>query len=130
MTFNFVWNEELPGLLISAATVDRLGRKLSMSAMFFLCCIFLLPLVIQQSQGLTTSLLFGARICITATFTIVYIYAPEVNCECIYHFKSQWACKVLFKCANPCFSSMHDCLRFLVFWVSLLYNFLFEVRHL
>ncbi|XP_008228025.1 PREDICTED: organic cation/carnitine transporter 7 [Prunus mume] len=69
---------ELPGLLISAATVDRLGRKLSMSAMFFLCCIFLLPLVIQQSQGLTTSLLFGARICITATFTIVYIYAPEI----------------------------------------------------
>ncbi|CAB4272108.1 unnamed protein product [Prunus armeniaca] len=50
---------ELPGLLISAATVDRLG-------------------LIQQSQGLTTSLLFGARICITATFTIVYIYAPEI----------------------------------------------------
>ncbi|PRQ51815.1 putative major facilitator, sugar transporter, major facilitator superfamily [Rosa chinensis] len=69
---------ELPGLIISAATVDRLGRKLSMSGMFFLCCIFLLPLVVHQPEGLTTALLFGARICITATFTIVYIYAPEI----------------------------------------------------
>lgn len=79
MTFNFDLHEELPGLLISAATVDKLGRKLSMSAMFFLCCIFLLPLVFRQPEGLLTGLLFGARICITATFTIVYIYAPEVN---------------------------------------------------
>jgi len=79
VTFNFDLHEELPGLLISAATVDKLGRKLSMSAMFFLCCIFLLPLVFRQPEGLTTGLLFGARICITATFTIVYIYAPEVN---------------------------------------------------
>lgn len=69
---------ELPGLIISAATVDRLGRKLSMSGMFFLCCIFLLPLVVHQPEGLTTALLFGARTCITATFTIVYIYAPEI----------------------------------------------------
>ncbi|XP_031376096.1 organic cation/carnitine transporter 7 [Punica granatum] len=69
---------ELPGLVIAAATVDKLGRKLSMSMMFFLCCIFLLPLVVDQQAGLTTALLFGARICITATFTIIYIYAPEV----------------------------------------------------
>lgn len=69
---------EFPGLLLSAATVDILGRKLSMSAMFFLCCIFLLPLVFHQPQGLTTALLFGARICITVTFTVVYIYAPEI----------------------------------------------------
>ncbi|KAK1403038.1 Organic cation/carnitine transporter 7 [Heracleum sosnowskyi] len=40
---------EFPGLLVAAATVDRMGR-----------------------------LLFGARICITATFTVVYIYAPEI----------------------------------------------------
>ncbi|PIA51591.1 hypothetical protein AQUCO_01100445v1 [Aquilegia coerulea] len=69
---------EFPGLLLSAATVDRVGRKLSMSAMFFTCCIFLLPLVFHQSETLTTALLFGARICITGTFTIVYIYAPEI----------------------------------------------------
>ncbi|KAK7254984.1 hypothetical protein RIF29_28383 [Crotalaria pallida] len=69
---------ELPGLLLSAAAVDKLGRKLSMSTMFFMCCIFLLPLIFHLPQGLTTSLLFGARICITATFTIMYIYAPEI----------------------------------------------------
>ncbi|CAI9786776.1 unnamed protein product [Fraxinus pennsylvanica] len=69
---------EFPGLLLSAATVDKLGRKMSMSTMFFLCSIFLLPLVFHQPQSLTTGLLFGARICITATFSIVYIYAPEI----------------------------------------------------
>ncbi|XP_060206124.1 organic cation/carnitine transporter 7 isoform X1 [Lycium barbarum] len=69
---------EFPGLIISAVTIDKLGRKLSMSIMFFLCCMFLIPLVYNQPQGLTTSLLFGARTCISATFTIVYIYAPEI----------------------------------------------------
>ncbi|KAJ0021401.1 hypothetical protein Pint_32415 [Pistacia integerrima] len=72
---------EFPGLLLSAAIVDKLGRKLSMSAMFFCCCAFLLPLLFQQSEGLTTGLLFGARICISGSFTIVYIYAPEVREE-------------------------------------------------
>ncbi|KMS97142.1 hypothetical protein BVRB_7g178070 [Beta vulgaris subsp. vulgaris] len=69
---------EFPGLLLSAAMVDKLGRKVSMASMFFLCCLFLLPLAFNQSGGLVTPLLFGARICITATFTIVYIYAPEI----------------------------------------------------
>ncbi|XP_011625795.1 organic cation/carnitine transporter 7-like [Amborella trichopoda] len=69
---------EIPGLLLSAVMVDCVGRKFSMSALFFLCCIFLLPLVVSQPDTLTTILLFGARICITGTFTIVYIYAPEV----------------------------------------------------
>lgn len=89
-SFNFV--EEFPGLLIAAATVDRLGRKLSMSAMFFSCCIFLLPLAFHQPEGLTTILLFGARVCITGTFTVAYIYAPEVTHSCQifnvnFHFK-------------------------------------------
>ncbi|XP_021834933.1 organic cation/carnitine transporter 7 isoform X2 [Spinacia oleracea] len=69
---------EFPGLLLSAAMVDRVGRKVSMASMFFLCCLFLLPLAFYQSGGLVTPLLFGARICITSTFNIVYIYAPEV----------------------------------------------------
>ncbi|XVF23271.1 hypothetical protein REPUB_Repub13aG0022000 [Reevesia pubescens] len=69
---------EFPGLLLSAVMVDKYGRKFSMSIMFFLCCIFLLPLLFHQPQGLTTGLLFGARICITATFTVMYIYAPEI----------------------------------------------------
>ncbi|KAJ4844503.1 Organic cation/carnitine transporter 7 [Turnera subulata] len=69
---------EFPGLIISALIVDRIGRKLSMAAMFFVCCVFLLPLVVHQPAGITTILLFGARICITGSFTIVYIFAPEI----------------------------------------------------
>lgn len=69
---------ECPGLFIAAAIVDRYGRKMSMATLFFLCSIFLLPLIFHQPQSLTTALLFGARICITGTFTIVYIYAPEL----------------------------------------------------
>ncbi|KAA0037214.1 organic cation/carnitine transporter 7 [Cucumis melo var. makuwa] len=69
---------EFPGLLLSAVMVDKLGRKLSMSSMFFLGAIFLFPLVFYRSDGLTTGLLFGARVCITSTFTVVYIYAPEI----------------------------------------------------
>uniref|UniRef100_A0A2P2MZ64 Major facilitator superfamily (MFS) profile domain-containing protein n=1 Tax=Rhizophora mucronata TaxID=61149 RepID=A0A2P2MZ64_RHIMU len=38
----------------------------------------MLPLVVHQSAALTTALLFGARCCITGTFTIIYIYAPEI----------------------------------------------------
>ncbi|KAG5619482.1 hypothetical protein H5410_019306 [Solanum commersonii] len=69
---------EFPGLILFAATIDKLGRKFSMSIMFFLCCMFCIPLVYHQPQGLTTCLLFGARTCIAATFTIVYIYASEI----------------------------------------------------
>ncbi|XP_054783600.1 organic cation/carnitine transporter 7 [Prosopis cineraria] len=69
---------ELPGLLLSAAAVDRIGRKNSMSATLFVYCIFLLLLVFHLPEDLTTGLLFGARICIMASFTIVYIYAPEI----------------------------------------------------
>lgn len=79
MTLNFYLVQEFPGLILSALVIDRLGRKLSMAAMFFVCCIFQLPLVVHQSTGVTTALLFGARTCITGTFTIVYIYAPEVS---------------------------------------------------
>ncbi|XP_050225092.1 organic cation/carnitine transporter 7 isoform X2 [Mercurialis annua] len=69
---------EIPGIILAGLTVDRFGRKLSMSVVFFVCGIFLLPLVVQQSASLTTVLLFIARICITDTFAVVYVYAPEV----------------------------------------------------
>ncbi|KAF6155207.1 hypothetical protein GIB67_019733 [Kingdonia uniflora] len=67
----------LPGLLIAAVIMDRLGRKVSMSTMFFLSYIFLLPLVIYQPESLTTGLLLGARICITEAFAVVFLYAPD-----------------------------------------------------
>lgn len=69
---------ELPGLVVAALVVDRLGRKISTAALFFLGCIFLLPLVIHRSEGLTTAFLFGARASIMGSFTTAYIYAPEI----------------------------------------------------
>ncbi|XP_065881174.1 organic cation/carnitine transporter 7-like isoform X2 [Euphorbia lathyris] len=70
---------ELPGLLLSAITVDRFGRKLSMAMMFILAGICLLPLVSRQSGILTTGLLFGSRMFSVGTFTVASIYAPEVR---------------------------------------------------
>ncbi|CAL5333389.1 unnamed protein product [Camellia sinensis] len=69
---------ELPGLVLSAIIVDRIGRKLSMAIMFMLGCIFLLPLAFHQKEVLTTGLLFGARMCLMGTITVANIYAPEI----------------------------------------------------
>ncbi|KAL8095498.1 organic cation/carnitine transporter 7-like isoform X1 [Apium graveolens] len=69
---------ELPGIILSALIVDRIGRKLSMVSMFVLGCGLLMPLVVHQNGILTTGLLFGARMFIIGTFTIAYIYAPEI----------------------------------------------------
>lgn len=77
MTGNFI--SEIPGVVISAAVVDKVGRKLSMASTFYASCIFLCPLILDTSQGFMTGFLFGARLCITVSFTIVYIYAPEVG---------------------------------------------------
>ncbi|KAM7480720.1 hypothetical protein LguiB_005303 [Lonicera macranthoides] len=69
---------EVPGLILSAMIVDRVGRKLSMELMFILGFILLLPLVTPQHEIVTTASLFGARMFISATFTVACIYAPEV----------------------------------------------------
>uniref|UniRef100_A0A0D6QTX9 Major facilitator superfamily (MFS) profile domain-containing protein n=1 Tax=Araucaria cunninghamii TaxID=56994 RepID=A0A0D6QTX9_ARACU len=69
---------EFPGLVLSAFIVDYLGRKLSMAVMFFSCGAFLIPLIVPQHEAMTTSLLFGARLCINGAFAIVYVYAPEI----------------------------------------------------
>ncbi|KAG0483262.1 hypothetical protein HPP92_011346 [Vanilla planifolia] len=69
---------EVPGLLLSAFVVDRFGRKHSMSAMLFTSFALLLPLVVNQKEVVTTSLLFGARVCISGSFNIIYVYAPEI----------------------------------------------------
>ncbi|KAJ8766670.1 hypothetical protein K2173_001190 [Erythroxylum novogranatense] len=69
---------EFPGLVIAAIIIDRFGRKLSMVGMFLVAGIIILPLVVHRSSTVTTVLLFIARICITGTFAIVFIYAPEI----------------------------------------------------
>ncbi|RLN42080.1 Synaptic vesicle 2-related protein [Panicum miliaceum] len=69
---------EIPGSLMSAMVVDRFGRRLSMASMLFTSCVFLFPLVFSRTDILTRISLFGARLCISASFTIVCIYAPEI----------------------------------------------------
>lgn len=69
---------EVPGLLLSAAIVDKIGRKLSMSSMLYISCLCISPLMFAQTESLTTAFLFGARVCISASFTVLHIYAPEV----------------------------------------------------
>ena len=66
-------------MIISAIAVDKVGRKVFMAIMLFATFFFLCPLMLDESQGLTTAFLSAARICITASFTVVYIYAPEVG---------------------------------------------------
>lgn len=69
---------ELPGLIIAGVLIDRLGRKYSMALLFVVCSIFLFPLVTHRSTTITTVLMFGARASIMGTFTIAFIFAPEI----------------------------------------------------
>lgn len=81
--FRLFFNEkflyaEVPGLILAAVLVDKIGRKFSMVFMYALGFLFLLPLVLQQDEALTTLLLSGARMCFLGTFTITVIYCPEI----------------------------------------------------
>ncbi|KAI5659083.1 hypothetical protein M9H77_27876 [Catharanthus roseus] len=69
---------ELPGLILEATIVDRIGRKLSMEIMCIFGFILLLPLVVQQNEIVTTALLFGSRMFIFSTFNLIVLYSREV----------------------------------------------------
>lgn len=69
---------ELPGLLISALVVEKVGRKVSMALMYVLGSLFLFPLIVPQNEVLTTALLFGARIWVIGNFTLAGVYCPEI----------------------------------------------------
>ncbi|KAL0374649.1 UNVERIFIED_CONTAM: Organic cation/carnitine transporter 7 [Sesamum radiatum] len=70
---------ELPGLILSAILVDKVGRRISLVLMYAFGFIFLLPLMFHQNEVLTTSLLFGARMCLIGTYTVAGIYCPELS---------------------------------------------------
>ena len=69
---------ELPGLVIAALTLDRIGRKICMEILIISGFLLLLPLVVHQNDIMTTGFLFGARMFVSANFTVACIYAPEV----------------------------------------------------
>ncbi|KAL0346834.1 UNVERIFIED_CONTAM: Organic cation/carnitine transporter 7 [Sesamum calycinum] len=69
---------ELPGLILSAILVDKVGRRISLVLMYAFGFIFLLPLMFHQNELLTTSVLFGGRMCLIGTYTVAGIYCPEI----------------------------------------------------
>ncbi|XP_073308365.1 organic cation/carnitine transporter 7-like [Primulina huaijiensis] len=69
---------ELPGLILAAVIVDKIGRRISMVLTYTFCFIFLLPLAFCQNELLTTCMLFGARMCVIGAFTVAGIYCPEI----------------------------------------------------
>ncbi|KAF2944899.1 hypothetical protein DAI22_02g177050 [Oryza sativa Japonica Group] len=77
----WVWDEyyvgrvQRPGSFLSAMIVDIISRKLPMASMLFTSYVFLILLIFSQMDILTRISLFGAWFCISASFTIVYIYA-------------------------------------------------------
>ena len=72
---------ELPGLLLAAVAVDRIGRRRSMGAALSLNSVFTLPLIAYASisAGGETFCLVAARCFIMAAFTVLYVYAPETQ---------------------------------------------------
>ncbi|KAL1531250.1 organic cation/carnitine transporter 7-like [Salvia divinorum] len=69
---------ELPGLVLSAILVDKIGRKMSMLVMYLCGFICLLPLIFRQQQVVAISILFGARMFIIGNYTVAGIYCPEL----------------------------------------------------
>ena len=69
---------ELPGLVVACLTVERFGRKASLGSLLLGTGLFLAPLWEPLSEGLTTTLMFGARSCIMGAFSILWAFAPEL----------------------------------------------------
>lgn len=69
---------ELPGLILAAIIVDKIGRRISMVLLYSFCFTFLLPLMFYTNELLTICLLFGARMCVIGAFTVAGIYCPEI----------------------------------------------------
>lgn len=70
---------DLPAVVIPAFVVDKLGRKLTMEITCILSFSLLLPLIMHQNETVSTPLLFGARMFISATFSVTTVYASEVD---------------------------------------------------
>ncbi|CAI9766622.1 unnamed protein product [Fraxinus pennsylvanica] len=69
---------EVPGLIVAAVLVDRLGRKLTMEILTILTFILILPLLTHQNELVTTASLFGARMFIFAATSTLTVYTKEV----------------------------------------------------
>ncbi|GFQ06268.1 organic cation/carnitine transporter 7 [Phtheirospermum japonicum] len=69
---------EVPGLILSAALVDKFGRRISMMILYLIGFLCFLPLIFDQYELIKTTLFFGVRMCITGNYKLATIYCPEV----------------------------------------------------
>ncbi|XP_064618538.1 synaptic vesicle 2-related protein-like isoform X1 [Lineus longissimus] len=69
---------EFPGLFITAAVIERLGRKKTMAMEFVVFSFFTLLVNMCTSRALLTFFLFVARAFISGAFQAAYVYTPEV----------------------------------------------------
>lgn len=70
---------EAPGLLAAAALIDGKGRKWTLRAGLGVCAAALAALAADLPRGGQLALLFAARACIEGTFSVLYVYTPEVG---------------------------------------------------
>ena len=69
---------ETPGMLLTLVIVDRLGRRLSQTILFFIGALLVIILgCVARSETGDSIILFLLRAIYIGTFTVVYIYTPE-----------------------------------------------------
>ena len=69
---------ELPGIVITLAIIEFLGRKLTMAVEFLACMVGFLLLFICASDAILTFFFFIIRAFATGAFQAVYVYTPEI----------------------------------------------------
>ncbi|KAL4425877.1 hypothetical protein ABPG75_009893 [Micractinium tetrahymenae] len=69
---------EAPGLMAAALLIDGPGRKRALQVGLALCAAALASLVADPPRYGQLALLFVARACIEGTFSVLYVYTPEL----------------------------------------------------
>ncbi|GBP53925.1 Organic cation transporter protein [Eumeta japonica] len=71
---------EIPGYLLGLITLDRFGRKRSIMVALWVCAVSLvaLPFVIDAAEWAGTALTMLGKLCISMTFSSIYIYTSEL----------------------------------------------------
>eukprot|EP00753_Platysulcus_tardus_P018623 PLAT6977.1.p1 GENE.PLAT6977.1~~PLAT6977.1.p1 ORF type:complete len:559 (+),score=141.83 PLAT6977.1:55-1731(+) len=69
---------ELPGILLLAVLINRIGRRKSILASYLPSALLMFAMLIGPSEVLMTVLLFCVRGLVVAGFQVVYLYTPEV----------------------------------------------------
>lgn len=69
---------EAPGILLAALFVDNIGRLWCVRGGLTICGAFILSLIGVEAHVGQLALLFLARACVEGTFSVLYIYTPEL----------------------------------------------------